>query len=106
MVNNRVRFWVSLIFNCEWVVLALGQCCFSKLQDNFKISTHSTAKGRDQSHREEVRIGERKKEREKERKREWEKGKNSIIIIKNVRRLLIKRATLVSITYYNFIKYK
>ena len=44
------------------------------------MSTHSTAKGRDQSHREEeVRIGQRKKEREKQRKKEWEKGKNLII---------------------------
>ena len=59
------------VFNWGWGVLALGQCCFSKLQDNFKMSTHSTAKGRDQSHREEeVRIGKRKKEREKESKTE------------------------------------
>ena len=52
------------VFNWGWGVLALGQCCLIKLQDNFKISTHSTAKGRDQSHREkEVRI--EKEERKK-----------------------------------------
>ena len=54
------------VFNWKLGFLALGQCCFSKLQDNFKIGTHTTAKGRDQGHREEkVRIGERKKERKK-----------------------------------------
>ena len=54
------------VFNWGWGVLALGQCCFAKLRDNFKMITHATAKGRDQSHREEeVRIGRRKKEKKR-----------------------------------------
>ena len=68
------------VFNWGWGVLPLDQYCVSELQNNFKMSTHSTAKERDQSLRkEEVRIGTREKEREKENMREWEKGKNIII---------------------------
>ena len=55
------------------------------------MSTHSTAKGRDQIHREKgVRIGKRKKGREKERKWVWEKRKElnnikySLLIIVSV----------------------
>ena len=51
------------VFNWGWGVLALGLCFFFKLQDNFKMSTHSTATGRDQSHNEEeVRIGKKIRE--------------------------------------------
>ena len=64
------------------------------------MSTHSTAKKRVQSHKEEE-VGkrkekERKKKREKERKEK--KGNNAKC------RLLINRATRVSIIHYNYIK--
>ena len=69
------------VFYLGWGVLALGKCCFYKLQVNFKLSTHSTAKERDQSHREEVvKIGIKKeRKRQEEGMRDWEKGSNLLI---------------------------
>ena len=65
----------------------------------FNISTHSTAKEKDKSHREEK---VRKKMKKKERTREW--GKKKILIISRLDNYLINRATIVSIIHYNFIK--